>query len=250
MNNDKPATPIILQSRTDDVSNAATMRARWRFPAEPFGSIPIGPAVEPSHRVRPAMTGGLEVRDVTLVVDDETVLLEEVSFAARPGTLTAVIGPSGAGKSTLARVVAGAARPTSGTVSFEGRGMHAVRSGIGMVPQNDVVHGRLSVAEALQFAAELRMPADTTAGERGRVIATVLEELELTPHAGTRIDKLSGGQRKRVSAAVELLTSPSLLVLDEPTTGLDPALDRSVMEMLRRLADAGRVIVAVTHSLT
>ena len=237
-------------NRTDDASNATTMRARWRFPAEPFGSIPIGQTVERPHRVRPAATGGLEVRDVTLVFDGETVLLQRVSFSARPGTLTAVIGPSGAGKSTLARVVAGEERPTSGTVSFEGRGMLDVCSDVGMVPQNDVVHGRLSVAQALQFAAELRMPADTTASERERVVATVLEELELAPHAGTRIDKLSGGQRKRVSVAVELLTSPSLLVLDEPTTGLDPALDRSVMQMLRRLADAGRVVVVVTHSLT
>jgi len=237
-------------NRTDDASNATTMRARWRYPAEPFGSIPIGPTVERPHRARSAATGGLEVRDVTLVADGETVLLQRVSFAARPGTLTAVIGPSGAGKSTLVRVVAGEERPTSGTVSFEGRGMRAVRSEIGMVPQEDVVHGRLSVAQALQFAAELRMAADATESERGRVIATVLEELELTSHADTRIDKLSGGQRKRVSVAVELLTSPSLLVLDEPTTGLDPALDRSVMEMLRRLADAGRVIVVVTHSLT
>lgn len=249
MNNDKPTTPITLPRRTDDALTLTSMRARWRFPAEPFGSMPIGPAVERSRPALLAAAGGLEVRDVSLVVD-ETVLLERVSLTARPGTLTAVIGPSGAGKSTLVKVVAGAERPTNGTVSFDARDVHAVRSEIGMVPQDDVVHGRLSVAQALQFAAELRMPADTTANDRERVIARVLEELELTAHAGTRIDMLSGGQRKRVSVAVELLTSPSLLVLDEPTTGLDPALDRSVMEMLRRLADAGRVVVVVTHSLT
>lgn len=228
-------TEITLQS------NAANMRARWLFPVQPFGSIPI---------VRPVTTRGLEVRDVNLVVDEEAVLLERVSFTARPGTLTAVIGPSGAGKSTLATVIAGAERPTSGTVTFEARDVHVVRSQIGMVPQDDVVHGRLTVAQALRFAAELRMPADSNATDRGRVIAGVLEELELTSHADTRIDTLSGGQRKRVSVAVELLTSPDLLVLDEPTTGLDPALDRSVMAMLRRLADAGRVVVVVTHSLT
>ncbi|WNG91912.1 ATP-binding cassette domain-containing protein [Mycobacterium sp. ITM-2016-00318] len=203
MNNDKPTAPTTLQHRADDASNATTMRARWRLPAEPFGSIPIGRTVERSDRARPARTGGLEVRDVTLVVDEENILLERVSFAARPGTLTAVIGPSGAGKSTLAKVVAGAERPTSGTVSFEARSVHFVRGQIGMVPQGDIVHSRLSVARALQFAAELRMPADTTASDRGRVIATVLEELELTPHAGTRIDKLSGGQRKRVSVAMD-----------------------------------------------
>ncbi len=93
------------------------------------------------------------------------------------------------------------------------------------------------------------MPPDTTKQDRQRVVAQVLEELELTPHAQTRVDKLSGGQRKRVSVALELLTGPSLLVLDEPTTGLDPALDRQVMTMLRGLADAGRVVVVVTHSL-
>ncbi|OBH85118.1 ABC transporter ATP-binding protein [Mycobacterium scrofulaceum] len=242
--------PITLRNRADDAARATDMRARWRFPAEPFGSIPISRTLERVNRLRPAATGGLEMRDVTLAVDGERVLLDRVSFAARPGTLTAVIGPSGAGKSTLAKVVAGAERPTSGTVSLEARAVHAVRSDIGMVPQDDLVHGRLTVAQALRFAAELRMPADTVASERRRVITAVLAELELTPHADTRIDKLSGGQRKRVSVAIELLTSPYLLVLDEPTTGLDPALDRSVMAMLRRLADAGRVVVVVTHSLT
>ena len=200
-----------------------------------------------------ARTGGLEVQDVSLAVDRHEVLLDRVSFTARPGTLTAVIGPSGAGKSTLVDVIAGTTRPTGGTVSFEGRDLNAayaaLRSRIGVVPQDDVVHGKLTVAQALDFAAELRMPVDTTGDDRRRVITQVLGELELTAHAATRIDNLSGGQRKRVSMAVELLTSPTMLVLDEPTTGLDPALDRAVMAMLRRLADAGRVMVVVTHSL-
>ena len=207
------------------------------------------------RRTQPAATtGGLEVRDVTLAIERDSVLLDSISLTARPGTLTAVIGPSGSGKSTLSRVIVGSARPTSGSVSFDGRNLQveyaSLRSRIGMVPQDDIVHGRLTVAQALNFAAELRMPADTTDGDRRRVIAQILEELELTAHAASRIDKLSGGQRKRVSVALELLTGPSLLVLDEPTTGLDPALDRAVMAMLRRLADAGRVIVVVTHSLT
>ncbi|HJT96555.1 MAG TPA: ATP-binding cassette domain-containing protein [Mycobacterium sp.] len=199
-------------------------------------------------------TGGLEVRHVSLTVEGAVTLLDRVSFSARPGTLTAVIGPSGSGKSTLSRVLVGAARQTSGTVSFEGRDIHgeyaSLRSRIGMVPQDDVVHRQLTVNQALGFAAELRMSPDTTESDRRQVIAQVLSELELTPHADTRVDKLSGGQRKRVSVALELLTGPSLLVLDEPTSGLDPALDRQVMTMLRQLADAGRVVVVVTHSLT
>ncbi|WP_120313286.1 FHA domain-containing protein, partial [Mycolicibacterium elephantis] len=189
-------------------------------------------------------TGGLEVHGVTWTIENNKTLLDNISIAARPGTLTAVIGPSGAGKSTFARLVAGYTHPTSGTVTFEGHNIHAeyasLRSRIGMVPQDDVVHGQLTVNQALMYAAELRLPPDTTKEDREQVVAQVLEELEMTRHADTRVDKLSGGQRKRASVALELLTGPSLLILDEPTSGLDPALDRQVMTMLRQLADAGR----------
>lgn len=199
-------------------------------------------------------TGGLDVRGVTWTIENNKTLLENISLTARPGTLTAVIGPSGAGKSTFARLVAGYTHPTSGTVTFEGHNIHAeyasLRSRIGMVPQDDVVHGQLTVNQALMYAAELRLPPDTTKEDRQQVVAQVLAELEMTKHAETRVDKLSGGQRKRASVALELLTGPSLLILDEPTSGLDPALDRQVMTMLRQLADAGRVVLVVTHSLT
>jgi ABC transport system ATP-binding/permease protein len=199
-------------------------------------------------------TGGLEVHGVTWTIEGNKTLLDNISISARPGTLTAIIGPSGAGKSTFARLVAGYTHPTTGTVSFEGHDIHAeyasLRSRIGMVPQDDVVHGELTVNQALMYAAELRLPPDTTKADRAQVVAQVLEELEMTQHADTRVDKLSGGQRKRASVAMELLTGPSLLILDEPTSGLDPALDRQVMTMLRQLADAGRVVLVVTHSLT
>ena len=182
-------------------------------------------------------TGGLDVRGLTWTIEGDKTLLDNISITARPGTLTAVIGPSGAGKSTFARQVAGYTHPTSGTVTFEGHDIHAeyasLRSRIGMVPQDDVVHGELTVNQALMYAAELRLPPDTTKEDRAQVVAQVLEELEMTKHADTRVDKLSGGQRKRASVALELLTGPSLLILDEPTSGLDPALDRQVMTMLR-----------------
>ncbi|MFG1929152.1 ATP-binding cassette domain-containing protein [Mycobacterium sp. NPDC048908] len=200
-------------------------------------------------------TGGLEVHGVSMTRRRGTVtLLDRVSLTARPGTLTAVIGPSGSGKTTLLTALVGTSHPNAGTVLFDGRDLHAdyaaLRSRIGMVPQDDVAHRGLTVAETLNFAAELRMPPDTTKHDRRQVVSRVLAELDMTAHADKRVDQLSGGQRKRVSIAMELLTEPSLLVLDEPTTGLDPALDRQVMTMLRKLADAGRIVVVVTHSLT
>ncbi|WP_224133247.1 ATP-binding cassette domain-containing protein, partial [Mycobacterium avium] len=199
-------------------------------------------------------SGGLEVNSVCYTVDHGKQLLDHISLTARPGTLTAIIGGSGAGKTTLSRLIVGYTTPTSGTVTFEGHNIHteyaSMRSRIGMVPQDDVVHRQLTVNQALGYAAELRLPPDTSKEERARVVAQVLEELDMTQHAETRVDKLSGGQRKRASVALELLTQPSLLLLDEPTSGLDPALDRQVMLMLRQLADAGRVVLVVTHSVS
>ncbi len=198
--------------------------------------------------------GGLEVNAVCFTVDRGKQLLDQITLTARPGTLTAIIGGSGAGKTTLSRLIAGYTSPSSGSVTFEGHNIHAeyasMRSRIGMVPQDDVVHRQLTINQALGYAAELRLPPDTSKADRAQVVAQVLEELELTKHADTRVDKLSGGQRKRASVALELLTGPSLLILDEPTTGLDPALDRQVMMMLRQLADAGRVVLIVTHSVS
>ena len=197
---------------------------------------------------------GVQVTAVGLTVDGGKQLLQNVSFNAAPGTLTAIIGPSGAGKSTMSKIVAGLANPTAGYVTFEGRNVHeeyeALRTRIGMVPQDDVLHMKLTLREALRYAAELRLPTDSSKADRDQVIMGVLAELQLTEHLDTRVDKLSGGQRKRASVAMELLTGPSLLILDEPTSGLDPALDRQVMKTLRLLANAGRVVLVVTHSLS
>lgn len=214
--------------------------------------IVAGDRLEPRAAAAAADTGGLEAYGLGYVVDGRN-LLTDISFTARPGTVTAVIGPSGAGKSTLIRLLGGATQPSFGWVSFDGSDVHgeyaSLRSRIGIVPQDDVVHRQLTVEQALDYAAELRLPQDSTAADRRAVVARVLDELELTAHRTTRVDKLSGGQRKRASVAMELLTGPQLLILDEPTSGLDPSLDRQVMTMLRQLADAGRVVIVVTHSL-
>jgi ABC-type multidrug transport system ATPase subunit len=212
---------------------------------------PPPPPTETTAEERPAATtsspAGLQVSRLALTVDGHQ-MLAEVSFGARPGTLTAVVGPSAARNTALINLLAGAQRRTSGEVILAGRDVRAeyMRSHIGMVPRGDLVHRQLTVEQALGYAAELRLPPDTSADDRRHAVNRVLDELQLSPHRATRVGKLSTEQRQRASVAVELLARPSLLVLDEPIAALDPALGRQVMAMLRHLADAGCIVLVAT----
>ncbi|MFJ6938825.1 FHA domain-containing protein [Streptomyces sp. NPDC101132] len=196
----------------------------------------------------------LDVQDLAVAVDNgRKVLLDHVSFPVGEKCLLAVVGPSGAGKSTLLGALTGLRPADHGTVLYDGRDLYRdyaeLRSRIGLVPQDDILHAQLTVRRALAYAAELRFPQDTAPAEREARVTEVIHELGLTQRADQPIHSLSGGQRKRVSVALELLTKPSLLFLDEPTSGLDPGMDRSVMHMLRGLADDGRTVIVVTHSV-
>lgn len=202
--------------------------------------------------------GGLEFSAHGLTVrvgagPDVKTLLHDVGFSLRPRGLMAVIGPSGAGKSTLLGALTGQRPAAEGSVFYAGRDLYIeygeLRQRIGLVPQADLLHAPLTVRRALEYGAELRFPRDTTADERAGRVDEVMQELGLSERADLRIDRLSGGQRKRTSVALELLTKPSLMFLDEPTSGLDPGLDLQVMQMLRDLADEGRTVVVVTHSV-
>jgi ABC-type multidrug transport system ATPase subunit/ABC-type multidrug transport system permease subunit len=207
------------------------------------------------------MTSRATRRDLTLFAENVTTvvkggkrLLDGVSFNLEPSSLTAVIGPSGAGKSTLLGALTGLQPATHGNVVWQGHDLYThydqLRFQIGLVPQQDIQHPQLTVRQGLTYAAELRLPPDTNAEERARRVGQVVGQLQLGGQIDNRIGtQLSGGQRKRVSIATELLTAPPLLFLDEPTSGLDPGLDRDVMHQLRTLANEGRVVVVVTHSV-
>jgi ABC-type multidrug transport system ATPase subunit/pSer/pThr/pTyr-binding forkhead associated (FHA) protein len=199
------------------------------------------------------ISGGLIASNLCFEIKGGKKLLSGVDLHIPPGNLTAVIGPSGAGKSTLLRALAGITRPTSGSVHFDNFSVHdsfdIVSSRIGLVPQDDVLHTTLKLSSALMYGARLRLRSEEGNQARVEQVNKVIEKLELTSHKETRINRLSGGQRKRASVALELLTEPSLLILDEPTSGLDPAMDRQVMKTLRELADDNRGVLVVTHSV-
>jgi ABC-type multidrug transport system ATPase subunit len=193
----------------------------------------------------------VDARDVKREVPGR-VLLDATTLSIEPCEFVAIVGASGAGKSTLMMALCGFQRATSGTIAINGddlyAGYDAYRSIVGYVPQDDILHRQLTVRRALHHAARLRLPADTADDEISARVAKVLADVDMSEHADKRIDQLSGGQRKRVSIACELLPDPLLLFLDEPTSGLDPGLERKLMFTLRRLADAGRTIVLITHA--
>ncbi len=179
-------------------------------------------------------------------------LLNDISLSIQPREFVAIAGVSGGGKSTLLDALSGFRPATSGMVYVNNidlyRNFSAYRTEIGYVPQRDIVHMELTVNDALQFAAKLRMPADTTPAERQQRVQEVLADLNLTSRRDVPIKSLSGGQLKRVSIGVELLTKPSLFFLDEATSGLDPGTETELMQLLRELADQGRTILLITHA--
>ncbi|MFF4823784.1 ABC transporter ATP-binding protein/permease [Streptomyces sp. NPDC001312] len=235
-------------------------------PVPKGGSVQLGPAdiVGVGHSTFRIVGDRLEefvdtgevsfsARHLTVTVDGGKQILRDVSFGVPEKSLVGVIGPSGSGKSTLLKALTGYRPADQGEVLYDHRNLYKhfaeLRQRIGLVPQDDILHKELAVKKALKYAAKLRFPADTTAAEREARIDEVLRELKLDVHKDKKVTSLSGGQRKRVSVALELLTKPSLIFLDEPTSGLDPGMDRDVMQLLRGLADDGRTVLVVTHSV-
>jgi ABC-type multidrug transport system ATPase subunit len=179
-------------------------------------------------------------------------ILQNISLLFQPREFVVVVGQSGGGKSTLVDAIAGYRPATHGQVFVNGTNVYknfdSIRNIIGFVPQRDIIHMELTVFQALDYTAQLRMPPDTSKEERHKRVMEVLDDLDLTHRKDVQISGLSGGQQKRVSIGVELLTKPGLFFLDEPTSGLDPGTETALMQLMRRLADQGRTIVLITHA--
>src|SRR3954470_22311742 len=177
-------------------------------------------------------------------------ILQKLSLTVKPGELVAIAGGSGAGKTTLLETLAGLQPPSAGQVWHDGiiRGARpSMDARIGYVPQDDIIHLEMPLRRTLRYAAGLRLPAGTTAAEADRVVEETMRDLDLADRAEVPVRSLSGGQRKRASIAVELLTRPRLFFLDEPTSGLDPSTAADVMRLLRRLSQRGVTVVLTTH---
>ena len=203
-----------------------------------------------------ATTGGVRLDGVHLTREvgrggRTKRILDDISLSVYPREFISLVGTSGAGKSTLMMALNGFAR-AEGQVLVNGDNLYQhfdlYRTMVGYVPQDDIIHKDLTVANALRYSARLRLPPDTSSQEIEQRIDRVLEQVEMIGQKDQVVSSLSGGQRKRVSIAAELLAEPNLFFLDEPTSGLDPGLEKKMMHTLRRLADGGRTVVLVTHA--
>ncbi len=216
-----------------------------------FDGVSLVPDVAASSELALACIG------VRRVVQDRVTgkpltLLHDVSLAIRPRELVCLIGPSGSGKSTLLSVLSGRVQPDGGRVVYAGRDLHAefdaLKHDLAVVPQREALHNLLTVRQSLWYAAGLRLPSDTTSRELDQIVVERLKEVGLSAREAVRIRDLSGGQLKRISLANEIAHKPSLVFLDEVTSGLDELGDEEMMQLFRDLADKGRSVVCITHN--
>ncbi len=218
------------------------------------------PDTEAKHRqdesfiIQEDLSHGVTIDAIGLMrkSNKRTILLNDISLSIPSGSFVALVGGSGTGKSTLMNALNGRHSVQKGKVLYNGydyyRHLSTFSKELGYVPQDDIVHADLTVERALYYAARLRLPRHFSSAQIWQRINEVLEDVEIQDRRHLLISKLSGGQRKRVSIALELLDRPGIFFLDEPTSGLDPGLDRKMMLLLRKLADKGQTIVLVTHA--
>lgn len=176
------------------------------------------------------------------VVKSKQTILRNLSFTVEKGTITGLMGPSGSGKTTLMRAIVGVQKISDGSVTVFGQsaGSKILRSGIGYVSQDPAVYGDLTVQQNLDYFA-------TIAQTKKPEVLRILQLVELQEYAKRPVQSLSGGQRARVSLAIALLGDPELLVLDEPTVGLDPLLRKKLWALFREFANDGKTLLVSSH---
>ncbi|MEI7030475.1 ABC transporter ATP-binding protein [Streptomyces pratensis] len=204
------------------------------------------PTDPPGH---PPPTPAIDARGLTVVRGDRTVL-RALDFTVAPGSITGLLGPSGCGKTTLMRTVVGTQARATGALDVLGRpaGDPGLRTRVGYVTQAPSVYTDLTVRQNLDYFAAVLHPGRAHREARRDAVTRAVRDVDLTSHADSLAGALSGGQRSRVSLAVALLGTPELLVLDEPTVGLDPVLRRDLWDLFHRLAaERGVTLLISSH---
>ena len=202
-------------------------------------------------------TLNLTARNIRFSVPGKTIV-EDINLCLKPGQFIGLIGPSGCGKTTLMMMLNGYLKPVSGSVSISGvslyHNLQSFQGQMGYVPQDDIIHRELKVRESLYFTSQLRLGIRISESERQSQIDKILQTLGMSSASETLIGTpekkgISGGQRKRVNMAQELITEPQFYFLDEPTSGLDPRSDRDVMQLLADLSARGHLVLLTTHNI-
>ena len=200
----------------------------------------------------------IDVIDITKVVKNRSgggmiKLLDDVDLTIQPNEFVGLLGPSGAGKSTLMDSMNGMRPASSGSVLINNLDLYqhldSIKQSIGYVPQDDIIHRELTVYRTLYYVARLRLSRDVSTAEIDQIVSEVMDVTGLAERRDVPVGQLSGGQRKRVSIAVELITKPSVIFLDEPTSGLDPATEEKIMRLFRQIAESGRTVILTTHAM-
>jgi ABC transport system ATP-binding/permease protein len=180
-------------------------------------------------------------------------LLDNISLTIQPNEFVGLLGPSGAGKSTFMDALNGMRPASNGEILINRLNLYQnldlIKQSIGYVPQEDIIHRELTVYRTLYYVAKLRLSRDISEQEIEKIVGEVIEITGLSERREVPIAQLSGGQRKRVSIAVELITKPSIIYLDEPTSGLDPATEEKIMVLFRQIAESGRTVILTTHAM-
>jgi ABC-type multidrug transport system ATPase subunit/pSer/pThr/pTyr-binding forkhead associated (FHA) protein len=239
-------------------------RITGRRPIQGRDIVQVGPFVlqaDPQRGVAVFDTRSktrIDVIDITKVVPNRSgggmiKLLDDVDLTVQPNEFVGLLGPSGAGKSTLMDSMNGMRPATSGRVLINNLDLYqhldSIKQSIGYVPQDDIIHRELTVYRTLYYVARLRLSRDVSTAEIDQIINEVMDVTGLSERRDVPVAQLSGGQRKRVSIAVELITKPSVIFLDEPTSGLDPATEEKIMKLFRQIAESGRTVILTTHAM-
>ena len=200
--------------------------------------------------LKDGLTVNLRVRTVREGFEKK-ILLRDVHLSIPQGHMVLLLGGSGAGKTVFLNAISGYEKADA-SVMLGGEDLYRqykkLQYQVGYAPQQDTMRGKDTIYSTLLDTARLRLPMDTSAADRRARVDEVLDLFGLTPSRSHLIEKLSGGQKKRVSIAMELISNPSLFILDEPDSGLDGTMARELMEQLRQIADRGKIVIVITHT--